>query len=320
MIMLCLQKQFWPACLSLSTICYPLTTVLMVWYHKNMVENNSGFANVVMVDRQLLNYSGVVGSYAVRLRTANRIVLFSLTGRMINLVAAPHTCGPDFILFDRLPGLDESLPEDGWVFEDASLRVPFVGKLNLAGAPGFFESDASIGVRDFPGHLKSMISRRLRQPDCEFLKELEQPLDTLAKSIKEHLIESAEIPVIGVAGLGAGEVAAGDAALCGMLLTTRCFSFGGRFKMSWFQRLAVEIRRFLHRSGSYGRNWINYAIDGRMTETQQLFFNAMARDFEGAGELFVKKIADDDVINGKAFLAGVNLILDMIQSGVFSRG
>ena len=159
----------------------------------------------------------------------------------------------------------------------------------------------------------------MRQPDCAFLKDLEQPLAILSRSIREHLIESAESPVIGVAGFGPGEVAAGDAALCGMLLTTRCFSFGGRFRMSWFQRLAVEIRRYLHRSGTWGKNWLKYAIDGRMTETQQQFFNAMARDFEGAGEVMVKRIADEDMINGKAFLAGVNLSLDMIQAGVFNR-
>lgn len=283
-----------------------------------MSAKNRIFAEVEAVDLQLLQYSGVNGKYSVRLRSESRIALLSLTGRMINIVSAPHGCGPDFILCRKLPPLAQEITEDGWVFEDTSLTIPFMTRLDLAAAPTF-DSDARIGIRDFPGHIRSQINRRLRQPDCDFLKELEQPLAALSRSIREHLIESAEIPVIGVAGFGPGEVAAGDAALCGMLLTTRCFSFGGRFRMSWFQRLAVEIRRYLHRSGTWGKNWLNYAIDGRMTETQQQFFNAMARDFEGAGEVMVKRIADDEMINGKAFLAGVNLSLDMIQAGVFNK-
>ncbi len=283
-----------------------------------MREKNRIFAEVEAVDRQLLHASVINGSYSVRVRTEHRITLVSLTGRMINLVSPPLTCGPDFILCKKLPPLSESITEDGWVFEDTNLTIPFMTRLNLDKVAGF-DSDARIGIRDFPGHMRSMIGRRLRQPDCAFLKDLEGPLATLSKSIREHLIESAEIPVIGVTGLGSGEVAAGDAALCGMLLTTRCFSLGGRFRMSWFQRLAVEVRRFLHRASLFGRNWIGYAIDGRMTESQQLFFNAMSRDFEGAGEVLVKRIADDDMINGRAFLAGVNMTLEMIQSGVFNR-
>lgn len=283
-----------------------------------MSEKNRFFAEVEAVDKQLLHSSVVNGTYSVRMRSEHRITLLSLSGRMINLVSSPLTCGPDFILCKKLPAMNEHITEDGWIFEDTSLTIPFMTRLELSGAPPF-DSDARIGIRDFPGHIKSLVSRRLRQSDCAFLKELEAPLAILARSIREHLIESAEIPVIGVTGLGTGEVAAGDAALCGMLLTTRCFSFGGRFKISWFQRLAVEVRRFLHRAGNFGRNWINYAIDGRMTETQQLFFNAMARDFEGAGEVLVKRLADEDMINGLAFLAGVNMTLEMIQSGVFNR-
>ncbi|HNX77023.1 MAG TPA: hypothetical protein PLM07_19135 [Candidatus Rifleibacterium sp.] len=284
-----------------------------------MREKNRVFVEVEAVDQQLLHSSVVNGTYAVRVRNEHRIALISLTGGMINLVSEPLTWGPDFILCRKLPPPGSPITEDGWIFEDSCLTIPFMTRLNLDGVTRF-DSDARIGVRDFPGHLRSMITRRLRQPDCEYLKELEIPLATLSKSIREHLIESAEIPVIGVTGLGSGEVAAGDAALCGMLLTTRCFSLGGRFKMSWFQRLAVEVRRFMHRASVFGRNWIGYAIDGRMTETQQIFFNAMARDFEGAGEVLVKRIADDDIINGRAFLSGVNMTLEMIQAGVFNRG
>lgn len=283
-----------------------------------MREKNRFFAEVETVDLQMLRSSGLNGTFSVRQRSAERIVLFSLTGRMINLVTAPLTCGPDFIVCRKLPTPDEPITEDGWQFGESCLKIPFMTQLNL-NVPQRFDSGARIEVRDFPGHLKSMINRRLRQPDCSHLRVLDTPLKNLSVSIREHNFESAEIPLIGVTGLGDGEVAAGDAALCGMLLTARCFVMGGRFKPGWFQRLSVEIRRFLHRAGAYGRNWLGYAIDGRMTETQQVFFNTMARDFEGAGEVLVKKVADDEMINGKAFLTGVNLTLDMIQAGVFDR-
>lgn len=283
-----------------------------------MREKNRIFAEVTAVDLQLLNSSGINGMFSVRSRTAERIVLFSLSGRMINLVTAPYTCGPDFVLCKQLPPLSQSITEDGWLFEDTCLKIPFMTQLKLEKVTGF-DSGARIDVRDFPGHMKSLLSRRLRQSDCNALDILDAPLKTLSVTIREHLTESAEIPIIGVVGLGDGEVAAGDAALCGMLLTARCFVLGGRYKIGWFHRLSVEVRRFLHRASPYGRNWLSYAIDGRMTETQQSFFSAMARDFEGAGEILVKKISDDEMINGKAFLTGVNLTLDMIQSGVFDR-
>jgi hypothetical protein len=74
----------------------------------------------------------------------------------------------------------------------------------------------------------------------------------------------------------------------------------------------------MHRCNVYGKNWFKYALDGRMTEQQQEFFSVMARDFESTDEMKVNEIAKDECYNGKAFLAGVNTALEMIQKSCFS--
>jgi hypothetical protein len=55
-----------------------------------------------------------------------------------------------------------------------------------------------------------------------------------------------------------------------------------------------------------------------MTELQQHFFHAMLKDFECSDEIVVKKVAADPLINGTAFLMGVNATLDMVQAGFFN--
>ncbi|MDD3002181.1 MAG: hypothetical protein PHF29_10540 [Candidatus Riflebacteria bacterium] len=278
---------------------------------------NKTFGDVMSVDKYLLHNSGCEGVFVIRGRSKNKIMLLDLNGQIINLVAAPYGCGPNFIQVRSLPPEDVPLPEDGWVFEKGVLTVPDVIQLNLNSAQKF-DSNAYIALKNFPGHMKNVIGRRLRQPDCAFLGELKEPLKNLSLSIKEHRLENVDLPVIDVTGHGNRSFPAGDAALCGMLLTARCFALGGRFKEVWAQRLTIEVRRFLHRASNIGRNWLEYAISGRMTELQQKFFKEMIRDIENIDESFVQIVSEDELINGRAFLAGVEVTLELIKNGFFN--
>ena len=56
-----------------------------------------------------------------------------------------------------------------------------------------------------------------------------------------------------------------------------------------------------------------------MTEKQQEFFRSLAGDGRHAPEEAVELMAKNDEVNGLAFLAGVNIILEMIQEGFFNR-
>ncbi|MBU1108937.1 MAG: hypothetical protein KKB51_19825 [Candidatus Riflebacteria bacterium] len=282
-----------------------------------MKEKTRYFAGVEAVDAKLLQAPAAGAIYSLRHRTTDRIVLVSLDGHMVNLVSPDIGCGPDFIVCRQLPPLDQPLAEDGWAFADSCLRIPFLTQLKLTGGQRF-ESAERLVVRDFPGHMKSLIARQIRKAKGAELKELDGRLKILSATIQMHLVELSEIPLLGVIGFGTGEPGIGDAALCGLLLTARSMALGRRFKVGWYKRLTVELRRFLHRTGVYGQSWLNHAIEGRMTELQQHFFHAMTKDFECSGEIVVKKIAADQLINGTAFLMGVNLTLDMVQPGFFN--
>lgn len=285
--------------------------------NKAMKEKNRFFAEVEAVDSRLLQASAAGNSYSLRERTADRLVLFSLAGNMINIVNREIGCGPDFILCSELPDLDQPLPEDGWKFAENCLKIPFLTQLKLAGARTY-DSTERFAVRDFPGHMKSLINRQIRKTKNMELSELEGRLKRLSETIQKHLIELSELPLISVVGFGSGTPSSGDAALCGLLLTARNMSLGRRFRVGWYKRLTVELKRFLHRTGLHGRNWLSYAIEGRMTELQQHFFHAMLRDFECSDEIVVKKVAADRLVNGTAFLMGVNAALDMVQAGFFN--
>jgi hypothetical protein len=283
-----------------------------------MIESmDKTFGDVMSVDKYLLHNSGCEGVFVIRERTKSKIMLLDLNGQLLYIVAAPYGCGPNFIQIRSLPPVDLPLPEDGWVFENGVLVVPEIAELNVRAAKKY-DSNAYIALKNFPGHMKNVISRRLRQPDCEFLNELKEPLKNLSLSIKEHRLETVDLPVIDVTGHGNRSFPAGDAALCGMLLTARCFALGGRFKEVWAQRLTIEVRRFLHRASNMGRNWLEYAISGRMTELQQKFFKEMIRDIENIDESLVKIVSEDELINGRAFLAGVEVTLDLIKNGFFN--
>ena len=288
-----------------------------VWYYRLMKEKNRFFAEVEAVDAKLLQASAAGNSYLLRQRTAERLVLFSLAGHMINVVSREQGCGPDFIVCGQLPPLDQPLAEDGWKLADNCLKVPFLTQLKLAGGRSFDSTERFV-IRDFPGHMKSLIVRQIRKTKSPELNDLEGRLKRLSDTIQNHLVEMSELPLISVVGFGSGFPGVGDAALCGLLLTARNMALGRRFRVGWYKRLTVELKRFLHRTGVHGRNWLNYAIEGRMTELQQHFFHAMLKDFECSDEIVVKKVAADPLINGTAFLMGVNATLDMVQAGFFN--
>ena len=282
-----------------------------------MKEKNRFFAGVEAIDAKLLQASAAGNTYSLRQRTADRIVLFSLAGHMVNVVSREYGCGPDFIVCRDLPPLDQPLAEDGWALADNCLKIPFLTQLKLTGGQRFDSAERFV-VRDFPGHMKSLIARQIRKAKSPELNELDGRLKRLSETIQKHLTELSEVPLISVVGFGSGNPGAGDAALCGLLLTARNMALGRRFRVGWYKRLTVELRRFLHRTGLYGQNWLKYAIEGRMTEMQQHFFHAMVRDFECSDEIVVKKMAADQLINGTAFLMGVNATLEMVQAGFFN--
>ncbi|OGK09365.1 MAG: hypothetical protein A2W80_18985 [Candidatus Riflebacteria bacterium GWC2_50_8] len=282
-----------------------------------MKEKNRFFAEVEAVDAKLLQASAAGKSYSLRQRSTDRLVLFALDGHMINVVGKEIGCGPDFIVCGELPPLDQPLSEDGWKLADNCLKIPFLTQLKLAGGRTF-DSAERFAIRDFPGHMKSLIARQIRKTKSPEFSELEIRLKRLSETIQNHLVEMSELPLIGVVGFGGGFPGTGDAALCGLLLTARNMALGRRFRVDWYKRLTVELKRFLHRTGVHGRNWLNYAIEGRMTELQQHFFHAMLKDFECSDEIVVKKIAADQMINGTAFLMGVNATLEMVQAGFFN--
>ncbi len=276
------------------------------------------FGDVLSVDKHLLQSSETEGNYFVREAHSNKVLLSKPEGQVIILVAAPYGCGPNCVQFQKLDVTNDNLPIEGWRLKNGVLGALGFNGIDLYGAT-MFESGAFIPLKDFPGHMKNAIARRLRQEDCEYLGKLKEPLKKLSHAIKEHKLEGIENPLIEVGNDNQWEFSAGDAAVCGMLLTARCFALGGRFKEVWAQRLAIEVRRYLHRSSFLGKSWIEYAISGRMTELQQKFFREMARDNDKVCESLVKIISEDDFTNGKAFLAGVDITLQLIRSGFFNK-
>jgi hypothetical protein len=162
-----------------------------------------------------------------------------------------------------------------------------------------------------------MISRLMREEKFQKFHKLQERLKNLGKSLKEPSTEAVEIPLLEVIGFGDSKLSDGDAALCGMLLAARCFAAGKRFRVNWYQRLSVELRRLKHRSNIYGQNWLDFALDGRMSESQQNFFKTMSKDFESVDEMVLSHLSENENFNGSAFLIGVSTALDMIQKQVY---
>lgn len=273
---------------------------------------------VISTDSYILQSSMYDGLYIVKKIREHRILLTSLKGQLLTLVDESVNDGPGYIRCKSLPQLDNNTASDSWQLANSFLLIPGYEEIDLKKSE-MFESNSIIQIKSFPGRMKRLIAQRLKKDDCLFLKPLEEPLHNLAKAISQRDFESAEIPVTRIAGYGYWEFSAGDASLCGMLLTSRCFALGGRLGPKWIPRLSVEIKRFLSRAGAYGRYWINYALSGRMTDKQQEFFKALAGDGNRVSEEVIENICNNDEINGIAFLAGVNIVLEMIQDGFFGR-
>ncbi len=281
-----------------------------------MKEKNRFFGRILAADKNLLSLSET--SFAVRRRTDDEILLFALSGRMLRLLKAGTDVAPDSIVCESLPPLNEEVSEDGWTLGDGVLRIPFMTKIEL-NKTELFDAQANIEILDFPGHMKGLIARRMRRADFARYKEIEDRCGLLTGALNEHLTEAVEIPLVEVVAFGEGELAMGDAALCGLLLTGRCFAIGGRFKVNWYNRLRAELRRLVHRTDARGRAWLGYALDGRMTAMQRRFFTAMAKDFECADEIVVRELAAKEDFNGRAFLVGCFAALEMIQKTLFNR-
>lgn len=281
-----------------------------------MKETNRFFGRILNCDNNLGTWRE--GNFAVRLRSENEITLLSLSGKMLRLLRKGADFAPDSIVCEKLPPGTEKIAEDGWSIEDSVIRIPYFSKIDLTDVEKT-DLTANIEIRDFPGHLKGMIARRLRQADFARFKLVEDRLGLLSAAINEHLTESAEIPLVEVVGFGEGHPAMGDAALCGLLLTGRCLALGKRFKVNWYSRLRAEIRRLLHRTDVYGRSWLGYALEGRMTVLQRRFFETMARDYECAGEMLVRDVAAGDDFGGRAFLLGCFVALEMVQKDLFRK-
>lgn len=277
-----------------------------------MVEKNRFFAEVENVDIQLLKSLKTATAFSLRDRSEKRIILTSIDGQLLNLVSSEIGCGPDFIQFKSLPPLSAKLPEDGWILENSILKIPYLTQVKLDSAQQF-DSASRFPVSDFPGHMHGAINSRIRHADFSDYSELQKRIKVLATTIRQYLTETPEIPLLDVLGYGKDEMPAGDAAVCGMLLTGKSLILGRRLKANWCQRLNVEVRRFQHRGGAFGQSWLGYALEGRMTELQQRFFNAMGRDYESADEIVVRKIADDEIINGRGFLMGVAAALELVK-------
>jgi hypothetical protein len=282
-----------------------------------MQNKDKFFGRILGVDQHLLRLED--DNFSLRFCGEYEATLFSLTGTLVRLVNKELENAPNTIVCEKLPELSVHIIErDGWSIKDGKLVIPYLTQLDLQKARPY-TSDESIVINDFPGHMKTIINRRMRQSDFAKLKPLEEKLDRLAQALNETLTESVEIPLINVVGRGEGKLRAGDAALCAMILTARCFAISPRFKIDWFNRLSVETRRLLHRTEAVGKNWLKFALDGRMTERQQKFFRAMAKDFEGADELVINEVAAEESLSGRAFVLGVHFALEMIYKKYFKN-
>lgn len=270
------------------------------------------FGKILSIDTHLANLKGRVDGLCIRGREISKISLFTPAGKIISMVPQSVGNGPDFIVCEKLPDATTSLPADDWSICDKQLRMPGLPALSLSQAKKFDSLEKS-EVRDFPGHMEGMITSRLRLNRTEEEIELQVRLNRLAKELKQYEIESVEVPIINLLAFGESKPSAGDIAICAMLLTARCFVAGKRFKVTWFNRFAMETRRFLHRSNAFGKNWIDYALEGRTTSSQQDFFKAMSADFEAKDELVIKAIEKTTIYSGRAFLMGVSTALEMIR-------
>lgn len=270
------------------------------------------FGEVSGADPRLFDNLGRLGRLSVRRRSDGSLFLLSQSGRMVTLARSGLGFGPDRISVTEFPHSEFKLPDDGWYFKDATLVVPFVGRLHLK------KSKAEPGsrlfqIRDFPGHMQISLNRLFKKTESE----LSERLAALTGAIYEQSPEALELPLLKLVNCGEGAFPAGDMALCGIILAGRCFAAGKKNHQDWFRRLCVEVRRFVHKTSTLAGNCILYALEGRMTEQQDAFLSAMMRDFEGANDMALRKLLDDQIIPGRGFLIGVQALLEMIHRRVY---
>jgi len=279
-----------------------------------MKVKESLFGRVLGVDPRLADDTAV-GGLSLRLRADDALVFFTSEGRMVSLVTAARGRGPDAIVLERVPRPDLELAADNWSIAGGKLIVPGHGMLNLQEAPSQ-PSNMLAAVRDFPGHLRSSLGRALRGSP----PPLESALADLSRSLKESHVEAAERPVLSIVGRGMGVFPDGDAAMCGFLLTGRACELGGRLRADWHGRLAMEVRRFLHRTTPFAIAWLRFALEGRTDAFQERLFDAMSRDVETAADVAVDEMMRDPSIPGIPFLTGVAAALDLVNADLRQSG
>ena len=277
-----------------------------------MENSNELFGQIISADSHIVNLKSTIDGLALRGREANKISLLTQNGKIISIVPKNVGNGPDFIVCEKLPDANISLPDDEWSLSNKELRLPGFSPISIENTKEFFSYEKS-KISDFPGHMEKAIVNFIRNDDSALETELKLKLSRLAKHLKQYETESVSTPMTEALSCGDEKFTAGETAICAMLLTARCFVAGKRFKIPWFNRFAIEVRRALHHANLIGRNWIEFALEGRTTEIQQLFFKAMSDDFEYKDELAIKAIADSLIYNGKFFLIGVLTALEMIR-------
>ncbi len=280
-----------------------------------MKPKESLFGHVVGVDPRLTEDPDGVGALSLRRRNDDALTFFTTDGRMVSLVTPARGRGPDYVILDRLPEASKSLPTIGWSIVAGNLNIPGNEVLNLLEAPAQ-PSEMLSEVRDYPGHLRSSLNRALRRIN----RTLESPLNELSRSLKEAQAEAVEKPVLALVGSGAGILPDGDMALCGFLLAGRACETGNRLRADWHGRLAMEIRRFLHRTTSFAAAWLRFALEGRTTVKQERLFDAMARDVETVADAAVDELLSDPALPGPPFLAGVASALDLVHADMEQPG
>lgn len=269
---------------------------------------SSEFKNILRADINLAQ----PGVYGIRYRTDSCILLVSLQRNVLGLCDNPLESVPGSIVFQSIPKNDLTLLSEGWIMTECGLETPDRSIIELSSVEHFFNSSLNFNILDFPSYMSALIETNLR--NIYELSTLQKRLEKLKIAILSTDVESAEIPVINVIGHGQGICAQGDAALCGMILTARFFSIGGRFGAKWFNRLSAEIRRFIHRSSFWGRIWLENSLEGLTGLLHQDFFRAMTTDNQSAADNSIKNVLNDKIINGPAFLTGVNCALQIVKN------
>jgi hypothetical protein len=267
------------------------------------------FGNVLSYDPRLLDSSLSGEALVLRERHEDLFSFFTKTGRMLSIAHGKHGRAPDRIIVDRFPLASLVLDHDGWSFQKGTLYYHRQKVLVLASKSAAGNCAGITPVVDFPGHLRSHLSRFSRQTSDDVRQRGEQ----LAEALKQPLTEAVEGPLLRLLGFGGGQIPLGDAVLKGFLLTGNAFLFGRRIRVDWLQRLKVEVRRFLQRTTPFSSAQLQFALEGRVSELEDRFFSAMAKDLESLGETVCHEIHASPLYPGTAFLFGVQTALDMVR-------